>query len=182
MKIGIVGTMKRVIRWLCVPVALAAIACADGRGVPTSPTESRTSNVAVSSPGNNVSTAAKRPVTGPQEPAAGCPAMGDEGENSRMTFLGILSSDQAVALSVAQITDAWYPANGFVKAAYIADRLAAVNAEDKNGDGLVCLARNWGQDLNPNSHWALFYGDLLNPPFTERYYFSDNHVGTANKK
>ena len=25
--------------------------------------------------------------------------------------------------------------------------------DDTNGDGLICIRRAWGEDLNPNSHW-----------------------------
>jgi hypothetical protein len=98
-----------------------------------------------------------------------------------MRLVGIMSPADGVALSVAQITDAWYAANNFVKADYISDRLASVTELDKNSDGLLCIGMIWGQDLNPNSHWALFYGDLLDPAFTENWAFSDNHVGTSHK-
>jgi hypothetical protein len=99
-----------------------------------------------------------------------------------MTFIGLMSAEEAVALSVAQITDAWYAAFGFVKEDFVAERLAAVAALDKNGDGLLCVAQTWGQDLNPKSHWALIFADLLSPPATERWAFADNHSGTSNRR
>jgi len=57
-----------------------------------------------------------------------------------------------------------------------------VTGLDKNGDGLVCVGVTWGQDLNPNSHWAVFYGNLLDPAFQENWSFSDNHAGTSNTR
>src|SRR5688572_26054523 len=92
--------------------------------------------------------------------AAGCPAWGNPGGNPGMTFIGLVSIEQAVAMSVAQITDAWYEALGVDKEEIISQRIAGATASDKNGDGLVCVARNWGQDLNPNSHWAEIWADL----------------------
>jgi len=119
-----------------------------------------------------------------KEPANGCPALGssNRAENSGMTSVGLLSPEEAVALSVAQITDAWYEAHGFSKDAFIAERLAFVASLDKNGDGLLCVAITWGQNLNPNSHWAEIEADLLSPPATERWAFADNHNGTSNKR
>lgn len=117
-----------------------------------------------------------------KEPATGCPTLGNGYENSGMSFVGLLSPEQGVALSVAQITDAWYEAHGFSKEAFIAERLAFVASLDKNGDGLLCVAMNWGQNLNPNSHWALVEAELLSPPATENWGFADNHNGTSNKR
>ena len=113
---------------------------------------------------------------------SGCPALGNPGENSGMRSFGLMSVEAAVALSVAQITDAWYAEFGYVKEDYIAERLAGIATLDKNGDGLICLGQTWGQDLNPNSHWAEIFADLLSPPATERWAFADNHSGTSNKK
>jgi hypothetical protein len=117
-----------------------------------------------------------------KEVANGCPALGNKGENSGMSFVGLLSPEEAVTRSVAQITDAWYEAHGFSKDDVIAERVAFVASLDENGDGLVCVASAWGQNLNPNSHWAVVEADLLSPPATERWEFSDNHVGTSNKR
>ena len=117
-----------------------------------------------------------------QSTATGCPALGNKGDNSGLTFVGLLSPDEAVARSVAQITDAWYAAHGVTADDFFAERLAAVASLDKNGDGLICLATLWGQNLNPNSHWALIEADLLSPPATERWGFADHHVGTSNKR
>ena len=117
-----------------------------------------------------------------KEPANGCPALGNSGDNSGMSFIGLLSPEEGVARSVAQITDAWYEAHGFSKDAFIEERVAFVASLDKNGDGLVCVASTWGQNLNPNSHWALVEADLLSPPATERFAFIDNHMGTSNNR
>ena len=99
-----------------------------------------------------------------------------------MQSFGLMSPEAAVALSVAQITDAWYAAHGVVAEDFIAERLGFVEALDKNDDGLICLAMTWGQNLNPNSHWAEIEADLLSPPATERWAFADNHSGTSNKR
>ncbi len=117
-----------------------------------------------------------------KEPKSGCPALGNKGDNSGMTFVGLLSPAEAVERSVMQITNAWYEAHGFSKDDFIAERLGFVASLDENGDGLLCVAMTWGQNLNPNSHWALIEADLLSPPATERWAFSDNHVGTSNKR
>jgi hypothetical protein len=172
--------MKRAIGCVSVAAVLATVACANGRGIPTSPTQNQTgSNAAAAAPGNSGT-----PLTGifaVNSSAAGCPAWGNPGGNPGVKFVGIMSPADAVALSVAQITDAWYLANGAVKADFIADRLAGVSAIDKNGDGLLCVALSWGQELNPNAHWALYDGNLLDPAFREAWFFADNHTGTSNK-
>ena len=82
--------------------------------------------------------------------------------------------------SVAQITDAWYVQQGYDKDEFIAGRIAYAVAQDKNSDGLVCVAQNWGEALNPNSHWALIWADTLVPPAAERWLVADNHRGTSN--
>jgi hypothetical protein len=117
-----------------------------------------------------------------KEPKTGCPAPGNKGDNSGMSFVGLLSPEEAVARSVAQITDAWYEAHGFSKEDFIAERLSFVASLDENGDGLLCVATTWGQNLNPNSHWALIEAELLSPPATERWAFADNHSGTSNNR
>jgi hypothetical protein len=59
--------------------------------------------------------------------ASGCPALGNrEKDNSGMQSFGLMSPEAAVALSVAQITDAWYAAHGYVEADYIAERLGSL--------------------------------------------------------
>jgi len=113
---------------------------------------------------------------------AGCPGWGNPGDNSGTKFIGLMSPKEAVALSVAQITDAWYAQQGLDKGAYIAERLASLTALDKNGDGLLCIGQNWGENLNPNSHWALIWADTLSPPATERWLGADNHNGTSNNR
>ncbi len=109
--------------------------------------------------------------------APGCPAWGNPGGNSGVEFTGLVSIEDAVELSTAQITDAWYEAMGLVKEEVIAARIARATEADKNGDGLLCVAQNWGQDLNPNSHWAQIWADLLSPPATEAFFISDNNTG-----
>ena len=117
-----------------------------------------------------------------QSTAGGCPVLGKGKDNSGMTNVGLLTPEDANARSVAQITDAWYAAHEVVAADYIAERLAWIESLDENGDGLICVAMVWGQNLNPNSHWALIEADLLSPPATERWAFIDNHMGTSNKR
>lgn len=116
-----------------------------------------------------------------KDSASGCPALGNPGDNPGMKFIGVMSPANAVERSSAQITDAWYAEQGLVKEDALAARLAIAISVDKNGDGLLCVAQNWGENLNPNSHWALIYADTLNPPALETWFISDNHVGTSNK-
>jgi len=92
-----------------------------------------------------------------------------------------MSPEVAAERWSAQITDAWYAGSGFVEEEFLAGRLAFATGVDKNGDGLLCVAQSWGQDLNPNSHWAQFWADTLNPPAAEAWFLSDNHVGTSDK-
>ena len=93
--------------------------------------------------------------------------------------MGVMSPAVAVTRWSAQITDAWYAQQGIVEEEFLAGRLALAISVDKNGDGLLCVAQNWGADLNPNSHWALIWADTLIPPATEAWFLSDNHVGTS---
>ena len=65
----------------------------------------------------------------------GCPAWGNPRDNPGVRFVGLMSAEDGVALSVAQITDAWYQQNGIVEAEFIAERLAFALSLDKNGDG-----------------------------------------------
>ena len=98
---------------------------------------------------------------------AGCPAWGNPGGNPGQRdgqLLGIDAAVEAVGVPREQVD---------------ADRTAAISAADKNGDGLVCVAEAWGTELNPNSHWARYWGDLLNPPETSRFSVSDNRTGTS---
>jgi len=92
-----------------------------------------------------------------------------------------MSPADALARSISQITDAWYVQNNFVKEEFIAQRLASLSAQDKNGDGLLCVALKWGEELNPNSHWALIWADTLNPPAVEAVLTADNQMGTSRK-
>ena len=115
-----------------------------------------------------------------KQAATGCPAWGNPGGNSGLRFMGVMSPTEAVARWSAQITDAWYEQQGLVEEDFLAARLALATSLDKNGDGLLCVAQNWGADLNPNSHWALIWAETLDPPATEAWFLSDNHVGTSN--
>jgi len=128
-----------------------------------------------------VYSSAAAPNAASRSTASGCPAAGNQNDNSGQTFVGLLTPVEGVALSVAQITDAWYAAHGTTAEDFIAERLAFVESLDKNGDGLLCVATSWGENLNPNSHWAVVEADLLSPPATERWGFTDNHMGTSNK-
>jgi len=113
-KFGIVFTTTRVMGCLCMTAAVASVACANGSGAPTSPTaNSATASVSAAGP-SNATTAAVEMVAA-KAAATGCPAWGNPGGNSGMKFVGILSPADGVARSVAQITDAWYAANNFVK-------------------------------------------------------------------
>lgn len=172
---GIASSSTRAIGVLAATITGLSVLGCSGQAALVSPT-SPNLNVTASETVLSLTVAA---ASAPQH--LGCPALGNPGGNSGMRFIGLTSVEEAVARSVAQITDAWYAAFGFVKQDFIAERLTAIAALDKNGDGLVCLAQTWGQDLNPNSHWALIYAELLSPPATERWAFADNHVGTSNK-
>ena len=110
----------------------------------------------------------------------GCPGWGNPGNNPGTKFIGLMSPAEGVALSFEQVTDAWFVQQGFEKDAYMAERLAFVSSLDKNGDGLLCIGQNWGENLNPNSHWALIWADTLSPPAAERWLAADNHNGTSN--
>jgi hypothetical protein len=113
--------------------------------------------------------------------STGCPAWGDPGGKSAVRLIGVMSLADALARWNFQITDAWYVQNNIVKEEFIAQRLALLSAQDKNGDGLLCVAVQWGEVLNPNSHWALIWADTLNPPAAEAFLIADNHTGTSRK-
>ena len=161
-------TLPRIASALCIPslLALSVSACTSQGSQPTSPSAAAGSF-------------SRSGVSASKPSETGCPAWGNPGGNPGVKFVGLKSPEEAVALSVAQITDAWYAEMGLVKQEFIAERLAAVIGLDKNGDGVLCLAMNWGQDLNPNSHWAEVFGDLLSPSATERWLFADNHAGNS---
>ena len=118
-------------------------------------------------------------VIAQKQAATGCPAVGNPGGNPGLKFIGLLTIAEAAARWSAQISDAWYVQNGYVKEEFLAGRLAFATSLDTNGDGLLCVAQNWGENLNPNSHWALIFADTLDPPATEAWFLSDNHVGTS---
>ena len=56
--------------------------------------------------------------------APGCPAWGNPGGNPGAKFSGLVSIEDAVAMSVAQITEAWYTEMGLVKEEFVAARIA----------------------------------------------------------
>lgn len=109
----------------------------------------------------------------------GCPAWGNPGGNPGMRDADLMTIDAAVQRSIAQITDAWYAVVGATKDQVVADRTAGMKAQDKNGDGMLCVAEIWGEELNPNAHWATYWGALLNPPETQVTVVFDNHMGTS---
>lgn len=110
---------------------------------------------------------------------AGCPAWNNPGGNPGERNGQLMAIDDAVARTMAQLTDAWFGAVGTTRDEVENGRTAAVVATDKNGDGLVCIAEIWGTELNPNSHWATFWGDLLSPPEASSFFVVDNRMGTA---
>ena len=110
----------------------------------------------------------------------GCPAWGNPGGNPGVRDADLMTIDAAVQRTVAQITPAWYAFVGTTQAQLVADRTASMTAQDKNVDGFLCVAETWGTELNPNSKWALYWGDLLNPAETQRFLVTDNHRGTSN--
>lgn len=148
------------------------------------PSMSPTSPSALSTPSGDAASSSARvfALAASKAPATGCPAWGNPGGNPGTKFVGVMSPEEAAAMSVAQITDAWYVQQGFEKGAFIAARIAGATAQDKNGDGLVCVGQNWGENLNPNSHWALIWADTLSPSATERWLIADNHNGTSNNR
>ncbi|HET7828248.1 MAG TPA: hypothetical protein VFL03_01710 [Candidatus Limnocylindrales bacterium] len=107
----------------------------------------------------------------------GCAARNNPGGNPGTRDGQLMGIDDAVARTMAQITDAWFDANGITRDQMTADRVALATAADKNGDGLVCVATNHGSELNPNSKWATFWGNLLDPPAAEYYLIVDNRTG-----
>jgi len=109
----------------------------------------------------------------------GCPTWGNPGGNPGQRDGQLMTVDAAVDRTMESLTDAWLAAVGTTREQVDADRTAIVTATDTNGDGLVCIAVIWGTELNPNSHWATFWGDLLDPPEATSYYVGDNHMGTS---
>jgi hypothetical protein len=107
----------------------------------------------------------------------GCPAWQNPGGNPGQREGELLPVDAAVARTMETLTDGWFEAVGMTREQVQADRTALVIATDKNGDGLVCVATNHGSELNPNSKWATFWGNLLDPPAAEYYLIVDNRTG-----
>ena len=58
-------------------------------------------------------------------------------------------------------------------------RDTTVAAEDKNGDGSICTLRQWGEALNPNSHWYLIGVDVLGSPTVATHGRDNNANGSA---
>jgi hypothetical protein len=121
------------------------------------------------------------PTTG-SATGTGCPTWGNPGGNPGVRDAELMTVDGAVQRTIAQITDEWYAFVGTTKAQVVADRTAGITAQDKNEDGLVCVVEAWGSELNPKSHWALFWGDLLDPTEAQRFGIFDNHMGTSNNR
>ena len=109
----------------------------------------------------------------------GCPTWANPGGNPGQRDGQLMGIDDAVDRTMESLTDAWFAAVGTTREQVDADRTALVIATDKNGDGLVCMAVIWGTELNPNSHWATFWGDLLDPPEATSFIAIDNHMGTS---
>ena len=109
----------------------------------------------------------------------GCPAWSNPGGNPGQRDGQLMTIDGAVARTMESLTEAWFDAVGATREQVEADRTALVAATDKNSDGLVCVAVIWGTALNPNSHWATFWGDLLSPPEATSFLAIDNHMGTS---
>src|SRR5438093_775352 len=90
----------------------------------------------------------------------------------------ICATDRATASGI--VISCRFRSPGLPKAQVVADRTVGMTQQDKNADGLLCVAELWGTELNPNSHWAQFWGDLLNPPEAQVFVVFDNHMGTSN--
>jgi len=112
----------------------------------------------------------------------GCPTFGNPGANPGTRDGQLMTVDAAVQRTMAQITDAWFAAVGTTRDEVTADRTAGIAATDGNGDGWVCVVEAWGSELNPNSHWATFWGDLLSPAESQRFMVVDNKNGTSNHR
>jgi hypothetical protein len=109
----------------------------------------------------------------------GCPTWGNPGGNPGQHDGQLMGIDAAVDRTMESLTDGWFVAVGTTRDQVDADRTALVTATDKNGDGLVCVSEIWGTELNPNSHWATYWGDLLAPPEATAFLAVDNRMGTS---
>ena len=83
-------------------------------------------------------------------------------------------SEQSVADATARIWPGLLDPGAFPGG--IEELEAAIAADDRNGDGDVCLLVMWGEALNPRSHWYRVGMDVLGSP-TEQFFVHDN---TAN--
>ena len=120
--------------------------------------------------------------SGTMAAGTGCPTWGNPGGNPGTRDGQLMSIDAAVQRTMAQLTDAWFVAVGTTAEQVTADRTAALQGTDLNGDGWVCVVESWGTELNPNSKWATFWGDLLNPPESQKFLAVDNKNGTSNHR
>ena len=112
------------------------------------------------------------------DPGNGCPALGNPGANPGTRNIQLMTITAGVDRSVAQILPAFYESIGTTAESFYADRVAAFSAEDNNGDGMLCVAEQWGEGLNPKSHWVSVYAGLLaNPSEPIRFLVTDNHTG-----
>ena len=175
--------MKAMVLWMFASTFVLSVSACSRSGdsvVPTAPSvTSPTVRSIASSPDPSAALAGSQIAT-VKDAATGCPAWGNPGGNPGLKFVGVMTPAEAVALSIAQITDAWYAQQGTTEAEFTAIRLEGITAGDKNGDGLVCVAMAWGDDLNPNSHWARIWADTLTPPSAQAWFTTDNHAGTVH--
>ena len=120
-------------------------------------------------------------------PIAGCPANGNPQDPTvGVDGWALLSIDDAVQRTIQQIPDGSFEAifgPGVTKQDVIDARTAWLEGRDNNGDGFVCLSTQWGDGLNPKSHWAASYADLLeNPSEVESFTGRDNNSQGDNHK
>jgi hypothetical protein len=54
-----------------------------------------------------------------------------------------------------------------------------VAGDDRDGDGRVCLKEQWGEALNPNSHWARLGMAVLGEP-TRAFIVHDNTASATD--
>ena len=114
-------------------------------------------------------------------PIAGCAGSGNtQVANAGVDGWDLYTIPAAVQRTTQQIPDANYElifGPGVTKPVLVASRLEYLEGKiDRNGDGMVCMAVMWGNALNPNSHWAKTYSDLLvNPEFTESFPVHDDN-------
>ncbi len=103
-------------------------------------------------------------VSASAAPKTGCPAGQDWDE---MTVEGVAATIWPGLIDPSPWTDQ-------------ADfRVSAIEPEDRNGDGSLCLKIMWGEDLNPNAKWYRVGIDVLGTP-TEVFLARDNTANASN--